>query len=392
METIRKAVIFAPYENLQLESYLKDLARQGLLVERMGIIFWEFRKDEPRNRRYRWVLTASGNVSGKETDFYEEMGWHSLEGGLGRPLYYTDDETVEEMFTDPKLYRKRMGWYLFWSAAAILAYFYWLTRIILDLDSTGHPWAPLHLIHETGAITLFGCLLSLIPCVFLFANGIRGYAAQLWRIGRGLLDHPPTPYRGRLLMNRIMISLLIPGLLCLVTGGFAEFWIDTSGTLNFRESHPVSLRTFQPEAWEPFQKYIDGQENSEWIEYSVEQRRSMLFRTEREILSQDFRAGHELDYRVGYYEARSASLAHWYLTEEFSYWDAAASPADSSVPVDGVDEAYYFVDKNKMQHLLLRRGSLLELVHYLGNKALKESIGLFSADLQDSPVHHKNVK
>ena len=110
-QTVRRLVPCPPYDVEACESWLQDMAEQGLMLERWTVIFEaRFRRKTPRPVRYR--LTAArlkGNVlfsppgspDAGEEELYEEAGWHFVCRQNEFYIYACDDPAAPELHTDP---------------------------------------------------------------------------------------------------------------------------------------------------------------------------------------------------------------------------------------------------------------------------------------------------
>ena len=108
--TVRRLVPCPPYDVEACESWLGDMAEQGLMLERWGGFEAHFRRETPRPVRYR--LTAArlkGNVlfippgtpdAGEEA-LYEEAGWHFVCRQNEFYIYACDAPAAPEPHTDP---------------------------------------------------------------------------------------------------------------------------------------------------------------------------------------------------------------------------------------------------------------------------------------------------
>ena len=109
-QTVRRLVPCPPYDVEACESWLGDMAEQGLMLERWGGFEAHFRRETPRPVRYR--LTAArlkGNVlfippgtpdAGEEA-LYEEAGWHFVCRQNEFYIYACDAPAAPEPHTDP---------------------------------------------------------------------------------------------------------------------------------------------------------------------------------------------------------------------------------------------------------------------------------------------------
>ena len=108
--TVRRLVPCPPYDVEACESWLGDMAEQGLMLERWGGFEARFRRETPRPVRYR--LTAArlkgnalfippGRPDAGEEALYEEAGWHFVCRQDEFYIYACDDPAAPELHTDP---------------------------------------------------------------------------------------------------------------------------------------------------------------------------------------------------------------------------------------------------------------------------------------------------
>lgn len=109
-QTVRRLVPCPPYDVEACESWLGDMAEQGLMLELWGLLDVRFRRETPRPVRYR--LTAArlkgsvlfsppGSPDAGEEALYEEAGWHFVCRHREFFIYACDDPTAPELHTDP---------------------------------------------------------------------------------------------------------------------------------------------------------------------------------------------------------------------------------------------------------------------------------------------------
>ena len=100
------------YDIEAMESWLSDMAAEGLVLSRDGFFFGfgYFEKTEPKAMRYR--LEATKNRSGTLNEFspsedarelYEAMGWQYVAARGNFHIYCTDDPEARELHTDPRV-------------------------------------------------------------------------------------------------------------------------------------------------------------------------------------------------------------------------------------------------------------------------------------------------
>lgn len=107
-KTVRRLVPCPPYDVEACESWLGDMAEQGLMLERWTVIFEaRFRRETPRPVRYR--LTAArlkgpllfNHPDAGEQELYEEAGWHFVCRQGEFYIYACDAPAAPELHTDP---------------------------------------------------------------------------------------------------------------------------------------------------------------------------------------------------------------------------------------------------------------------------------------------------
>jgi len=100
------------YDIEAMESWLSDMAAEGLVLTRDGFFFGfgYFEKTEPKAMRYR--LEATKNRSGTLNEFnppeeaqelYETMGWQYVAARGNFHIYCTEDPEARELHTDPQV-------------------------------------------------------------------------------------------------------------------------------------------------------------------------------------------------------------------------------------------------------------------------------------------------
>ena len=130
------------YENEIMETWLEELALQGLVLENISLGVAKFRKEEPQKIRYCMSVIPAEKwdvyewVPGKSSfiDLCKASGWDYIcqRGQFG--IFMTRDESVIEMHTEPELqyldYKNYVDWravigrvmilmmalYVFWSS------------------------------------------------------------------------------------------------------------------------------------------------------------------------------------------------------------------------------------------------------------------------------------
>ena len=108
MNTVYKLTPVEPFDLAAVESWLEDLAQQGLYLKRFRPLFSSFTRGAPRRVRYRveYVpdLWPDDEVPGRLFDLYEEMGWDYV-GPMGSErsllIFRARTANAPEPHTDP---------------------------------------------------------------------------------------------------------------------------------------------------------------------------------------------------------------------------------------------------------------------------------------------------
>ena len=177
-DIIRKLIYIEPLDMDHFEGWLEEMARKGLLFERMSYWGVVFRRGEPAAIRYR--LEPAGRLWTRESkDYCRELGWNYLgQAGQHFELYANPDPEAPELHTDPvvqsyalDLLGKRLRWYL----GGLAALFPVLTR--------------------QAEIANFPNLCLLVFDLFVLAQEIRTYIS-FFRLRRQLAEGLPPQRDG----------------------------------------------------------------------------------------------------------------------------------------------------------------------------------------------------
>lgn len=168
-QTVRRLVPCPPYDVEACESWLGDMAEQGLMPERWGGFEARFRRETPRPVRYR--LTAArlkGNVlfippgtpdAGEEA-LYEEAGWHFVCRQNEFYIYACDDPAAPELHTDPAVQALSLKMAC---RSAVFSFVCWAIVIALRSSELFSGDGFLNLVeHPLTALVFAFCYLSLM--------------------------------------------------------------------------------------------------------------------------------------------------------------------------------------------------------------------------------------
>lgn len=107
MKYVRKWTPVSSYDIQGLESWLQDLALQGLYLEQFRPLFCTFYSDAAKRTRYRIEphhRRLDDDLPRSMLELYESYGWTCV-GEIGRELliFVTQEEDAPELHTDPEL-------------------------------------------------------------------------------------------------------------------------------------------------------------------------------------------------------------------------------------------------------------------------------------------------
>lgn len=86
----------------ELESWLSDMAAEGLFLKKLGRQFVKFEKADPKNMRYRVVVLINEEISTEQVDMYGEKGWDFVTSYGSFHVFSSPAElNAPELYTDP---------------------------------------------------------------------------------------------------------------------------------------------------------------------------------------------------------------------------------------------------------------------------------------------------
>ena len=164
-QTVRRLAPCPPYDVEACESWLQDMAEQGLMLERWTVIFEaRFRRETPRPVRYR--LTAArlkgpllfNHPDAGEQELYEEAGWHFVCRQGEFYIYACDDPAAPELHTDPAVQAMSLKMAC---RSAVLSFVGWAIVIALRSSELFSGDGFLNLVeHPLTALVFAFCYLS----------------------------------------------------------------------------------------------------------------------------------------------------------------------------------------------------------------------------------------
>ncbi len=217
-DRVRKLVYIEPLDMDHFEGWLEEMARQGLLFERMSYWGVVFRRGEPAHLRYR--LEPAGRLWTRESkDYCKELGWDCLgQAGPHFELYANSDPEAPELHSDPvvqsyalNLLGRRLRWYL--GGLAVL------TLLLAAVLLSG--------LTQQAEITIFPNLCLLVFDLAVLAQELRTYAS-FFRLRRQLAEGTPPQRDGswRVSLRWRWLPILVGvGVLLLELGLLAVLWL-----------------------------------------------------------------------------------------------------------------------------------------------------------------------
>lgn len=109
MKRVRKFTPVSMYDAQGLESWLEDMAKQGLFLKKFGTVWCVFERGPARPLRYRVepVREQDGDdLLGRSPmkELYQDFGWSYVTSiGNSMFIFSTEDENAPELHTDPEL-------------------------------------------------------------------------------------------------------------------------------------------------------------------------------------------------------------------------------------------------------------------------------------------------
>ena len=111
MKSVYKLTPVSDYDIQGIESWLQDMALQGLYLKKYRPLFCTFTPGPAKKTRYRLEPCRRGlddDLPADMLDLYEEYGWEYV-GDVNREMliFSTQDEEATELHTDPAIQGER---------------------------------------------------------------------------------------------------------------------------------------------------------------------------------------------------------------------------------------------------------------------------------------------
>lgn len=358
-EIVYRLVPCPCYEVEACESWLTDMAAQGLFVEKLGRTLARFRRGLPQTVRYRltaarlkgsWLDVVPSEPLSTEKALYAEYGWEFICSQQEFFLYACRDPQAPELHTDPavqalslKMARKSAWWALL-GGLAVLAVQYFLNgrgrlaRLLVEMP----------LLSLCMYLYLFGVL-------FLAARDLYHILRLSRRLGRGYApDHRknwhPTAWTYRISHGITLCSFSL--VLLLTFGNFAQASSNQPIT-NYQGPLPFAT----------LQDLTDGTLVQDEDGYNtLERRHSLLAPTILEYRESGvILLGEEIPWdtslTVQYYDTRSPWLAKLLVNDLHQERSILAEELQPLPDLAGMDAAYAYSGKEGVfRQLILVQG------------------------------------
>lgn len=409
--------------------WLQEMAEQGLVLKHIGFFICEFEKCEPHKRRYRILDKSHFSMSDEEKGIYDDAGWKYVpDERSGVTIFTTDDEDAPELFSDKESFRKykRNKW--IGSIVLIIVWTYWAAKAIwnaYDLFQGGDYSATYGRLHDFDGEPLYllvvlGLLLVIITGIFLYSV-FREIQLIRYNAKTELPQYDNIPYDDKRYLWEKKANKLWTAAIVIVFVGLIAAWIgmkvndyslaDGVEALKYNGEHPVMLREIDTDTWAEAVPMIENWNTEEYVDdYDIDYMtgkdtgacftegwREQLYigriKGEEEREDETILLISTLHfYFSGYYVARNESIAEEYLGEEAAYdlygkvekgaWSKALK--EVQIECEDVDYAGYYTTEdtdaenyNECQHLLLRKGKVIEIVSYQGPIDLRGKIKIY---------------
>lgn len=392
IKIVRKLNPFSSNEIEYMESWLTDMASQGLFLDSIILWFASFTVGEPKNRRYRILPKTFGSVRDEEKEFYSQQGWNYDLSVPGLNMFYTDDEDVEELFTDAASFhsytKKYVAIEIFFILTLPFMSYWWF---ISNFGTSKSVIPTLHQINEIGLLLTVCIAILFLLAIFYLVRMMIASSILVVKIKKNIMLTHDKPYKKVAGLYKIVSVVTISALIGLPISIIASHnvlgtSISYADTIKYQGTHPVMMKEIDPENWALVQECIDSEIWYGDIDFSIDSYWDGLFKrivTEEVLISKS--EDEFVFYRGTYYNARSISIAQRYLKEEIaSIYGKDFSMEDIKIKCNDVDYAGYYYDAEySQQYLFVLKGTQLETVIYQGEKNLPDYMQLYVDDISE---------
>ncbi len=430
---VKKLIPFESCDIPAIQSWLKDMAEQGLFYVDCSFFCARFEKGEPKKLRYRldFCDVSLGKIPEEKAELYERSSWRVV-GELKNDLIVltTDDPDAPEIFSEPEHLIKPL------KRLAKKHTAYWILFLIMFLLSrVGSPFIYTMLGMDTfvggvlGIGTAYYILLLLMAVLLLLEfivhlQSCRHLKKLIKQIERGGELPTGERYKAKSKIGAVLIPLTIPVI--------ALWFVHLAVPMGFTSQHGTNdlsglpFPTMQEINTGEYNYYVEGLKKLDGAGLAdISERHDLLAPTVIEFSQdcysfEDFtnKGENSFEYFVRYYEMRfekDAKEAVDFIIYDFEHFDAdeyhrnaralAKSISENfeeyEVGYDGytptydirdlsrdgveiklVNEKYGYGEDDTRQHLIMRLGSKYINVSYSGSSDLGEYTELYIAKLK----------
>lgn len=363
-KTVRRLVPCPPYDVEACESWLSDMAAQGLFLERWGLNTARFRCGTPSPVRYR--LTAArltGSVlagppitpDAEEQALYEEAGWHFVCRQDEFFIYACKNPVAPELHTDPAVQAisLKMAWKsAFWSLLGFAAVFF----LHLVLNYSGR--LILFLVEFPTLVLLW--FLFAIWNILSAARDLYCISALRTRLRRGLSpDHHKNWCRNAPLYrfaNGLRL-LILPLLLVLLAALFCRIDRSSSALPSVEELSHLPFATLADLAEGTVLREEGEGHNTLALQHSLLAPTIMDFQESGRVVQND-QVVLDTTLQVHYYETRFPWLARLLASDLHSRWGSLADQVQALPELPGIDAVLAYHDRSGVfRQLILVQGN-----------------------------------
>lgn len=429
---VKKLIPFESCDIPAIQSWLEDMAEQGLFYVDCGFFFARFENGEPKMLRYRldFCDVSLGKIPEDKAELYERSSWRVV-GELKNDLVVltTDDPDAPEIFSEPEHLVKPL------KRLAKKHTAYWILFLIMFLLSrVGSPISAVMMGADTfaGAVldigTAYYILLCLMAVLLLLEfivhlRSCRHLKKLIKRIERGGELPTGESYKAKSKIGAVLIPLTIPVIILWFVHLAVPMGVTSLHGTNDLSGLPFP--TMQEINIDEYSYFADGVKKVQGGLADISERHDLLAPTIIEFSQdcysfEDFtnKGENSFEYNVRYYEMRfekDAKEAVDLLIYDYEHFDAedyhrrARSLAKSisenfeeyEISYDGytptydirdlsrdgveiklINEKYGYGDDDTRQHLIMRFGSKYINVSYSGSSDLGEYTELYIAKLK----------
>ncbi len=370
-ETVYRPVPSPCYEVEACESWLTDMAAQGLFVERLGHMLARFRRGTPQTVRYRltaarlkgsWIDSVPSEPLSTEKALYAEYGWQFVCAQQEFFLYICRDPQAPELHTDPAVQAlslkmaRRSAWWSFFGALAVL-----VAQFVLNGRG--------NLARFLVEMPLISCCLYLYFLGALFLS-FRDLYNILWlsrRLRRGYAPDHRKNWRPTARVHRISLGITATAFFLAIAG--CLFYLVQSGSRqpvgNYQGQLPFATLQDLAEGTPVWDQDDDLNRNTLEVRSSLLAPTILDYEESGKIL-QNGKVVLDTPLTIQYYDTRAPWLAHLLVEDLHRSRGALVKEACALPELPSMDGAYAYTDKTgTFRQLILVQGSRIMSAFWL---------------------------